>query len=159
MSLALTCPRCSVALEPQRLDAKTVWSCASCAGLAVNLAALRRDVESQVVNALWQLARKSETTSLPCPSCRQALRLIHYAEDTVALEADLCTSCQLIWLDHGELDSIRRRYAPPAPPRASIPRAASPNFSDIKRTDDLSSIGTAADLVDVVLNIIWTTLR
>jgi Zn-finger nucleic acid-binding protein len=159
MSFALTCPRCAVALAPQLLDTKTVWSCSSCAGHAINLAALRRDVESHIVNALWQLARKSEATSLPCPSCQRALRLIHYAENTVAIEADLCTSCQLIWLDHGELDGIRRRYAPPAPARTSVPRASAPNFSEIRQTDDLSGIGTAADLMDLVLNIVWSTFR
>lgn len=158
MSFALTCPRCSVALKPQRLDDKTVWSCTSCAGLAINLAALRTDVEQPIVNALWQLARKSETTSLPCPSCRQSLRLIHYAQGTVTLEADLCISCQLVWLDHGELDAIRRRPAP-VPPRPVPPRTSQPDFSDIKSTDDLRSIGTAADLVDMVLRVIWSTFH
>lgn len=159
MTRRLSCPRCSVALTPERLDSKTAWLCGSCAGLAINLAALRSDVEQQVVNALWQLARKSTAAALACPSCRQDLRLIHYTDHNVAsLEADLCMSCQLIWLDHGELDAIRRRYAP-SPQRPSQPRASQPSFAEIKSTDDLRTIGSAADLVDFVLRIIWSTFH
>jgi Zn-finger nucleic acid-binding protein len=155
---ALACPRCSVVLKPQRLDSKTAWHCPSCAGLAINLAALRADVEQNVVGALWQLARGGAASALACPSCRRGLSLIHYADDHATLEADLCTSCQMIWLDYGELDAIRRRYTP-SPQRPVIPRASQPSLSEIKTTDDLSTIGTAADLVDFVLRVIWSTFH
>lgn len=154
----LSCPRCSVALKPERLASKTAWLCASCAGLAINLAALRTDVEPNVINALWQLARSGEASALACPSCRKGLRLIHYADDRTRLEADLCMSCQLVWLDHGELEAIHRRD-PPSPQRPSQPRASHPSFADIKATDDLRTIRSPADLVDLVLSIIWTTFR
>jgi Zn-finger nucleic acid-binding protein len=140
------------------LDTKTAWLCASCAGLAINLAALRTDVEHHVVSALWQLARNRAASALICPSCRQRLSLIHYADSHTTLEADLCLSCQMIWLDHGELDAIRRRYIPSAPHPAQA-RASQPSLGDIKVTDDLRTIGTPADLVDLVLSIIWTTFR
>jgi Zn-finger nucleic acid-binding protein len=152
----LSCPRCSVALKPQRLDSKTAWLCASCAGLAINLAALRADVDQQIVNALWQLGRNGTTTALPCPSCKRGLSLIHYADNHATLEADLCMSCQLVWLDRGELDAIRRRYTPSAP-RPSQPRTSLPGISEIKTTDDMRTIGSAADLVDLVVRIIWST--
>jgi len=160
MTYALSCPRCSVALKPRRLDSKTAtgWRCLSCEGLAINLAALRTSVEHTIVNALWQLARNGEPSALACPSCRKTLSVIHYADDRAILEADLCTSCQLIWLDHGEIDAIRRR-TPPSVPRPVDPRASQPNFSEIKPVDDLSGIGAAGDLVDHVLRIIWSTFR
>jgi hypothetical protein len=64
----------------------------------------------------------------------------------------------MIWLDYGELDTLRTRYgaraAQPEPPRISVP-----GIADLKAADDLSGIGTPADLVDRVLNIIWTTFR
>jgi len=158
MTKALSCPRCSIALKPQRLDSKTAWQCGSCEGLAINLAALRTNVEHTVVNAMWQLARGGEPSALPCPSCRHNLRLIHYADNRASLEADLCTSCQLIWLDHGELEAIRSRAAPLVP-RPVVPRTSQPSFSEIKRADDLSGIGTAADLVNLVVRIIWSTFH
>ena len=160
MSFALSCPRCSVALKPRRLESKTgtAWRCLSCEGLAINLAALRLSVEHTIVNALWQLARNGGPSALACPSCRKTLSVIHYADDRASLEADLCTSCQLIWLDHGELDAIRRRGAPSIA-RPVEPQASQPNFSEIKPVDDMRGIGAVADLVDHVMRIIWSTFR
>jgi len=140
------------------LDSKTAWLCASCAGLAINLAALRTDVEQHVVNALWQLARNGQPSALTCPSCRRGLSLIHYADSHATLEADLCLSCQLVWLDHGELDAIRRRY-PQSPQRPSQPLASQPSFAEMKAIDDLHAIGSPADLVDFVLRVIWSTFH
>lgn len=154
----LSCPRCSVALKPQRADSKTTWLCASCAGLAINLATLRADGGQSVVNALWQLARNGKTSALACPSCKRGLSLIHYADDHADLEADLCLSCQLVWLDHGELEAIRKRYTPSAP-RPVVPPASLPAIHEIKTADDLQTIGTAADLVDLVMRIIWSTFH
>jgi Zn-finger nucleic acid-binding protein len=156
---ALACPRCSVTLKAQRLDLKTAWLCESCAGLAINLAALRSDVEHPIVSALWQLARKSTATSLPCPSCKQALRLIHYMDGGTTLEADLCLSCQMIWLDYGEIDAIRSRN-PASSARPVQPQPALSGLAEkFEPADDLRGIGTAADVVDRVLRIIWSTFH
>jgi Zn-finger nucleic acid-binding protein len=157
MTSALTCPHCAVALQPKKLGEKIAWTCPACSGISFNLAVLRDEIDSAVVAQFWQLARSAPSAAVHCPSCRRALRLIAHRTVRVSLDADICVPCQLVWLDGGELDLIQQ--AAPRRKPARIVRRSTPALDRVVNAPlGPSSSGGAGDVLDMIINIIFTSV-
>ena len=83
------------------------WKCATCSGMAANLAVLRKSLGAETVRQFWLKATKESTPSIrKCPSCAQRLR--EFATDLNAqrIRLDLCRGCQFMWFDRNELEAF-----------------------------------------------------
>ncbi len=122
-----SCPACKVLLERTHLDFGVVWVCPRCGGRAVTVSLLRRKVQRQFINSIWQKVRSdSESKPRPdrlCPACRRPLRQLTDYGISGPLELDACRSCQFIWFDPGEREQLPTDQdtlpaAPPLPDKA-----------------------------------------
>ena len=117
MDGGLVCPECASRLRAQAVGAKRGWSCAVCSGVLLNLGVVRTQISEQVARDFWSLARSAPASKRSCPSCRRALCQIEHALAAASVELELCTACQLIWFDQGELEQLGpiRASEPPKP--------------------------------------------
>lgn len=106
------CPNDGEHLVPARGRTGLRWSCPSCSGVAFALPVARHEIDSALLRSLWQRARAATAgNARACPDCRGAMR------ELAAREADgplleVCTTCHLLWLDAGELESVARPDSP-----------------------------------------------
>jgi membrane associated rhomboid family serine protease len=95
-----------------------VWACPSCAGRAIALAVVRRQVPAGVARELWERARAPGTRPIdatPCPACMRVMaRAPLVLGDDDPLAVDVCAPCHLVWFDPGEAEAL----PPPAPTAA-----------------------------------------
>jgi Zn-finger nucleic acid-binding protein len=121
---ALACPRCGTALTSFREPQGLTFACAECAGHAEGVSVLRKRLEADAVNDLWQRALTVRARNgLPCPSCRWAMAEVAFqAEDREAV-VDACDRCLLVWFDAKERDALPARPPPPEPERLSAAAA------------------------------------
>jgi Zn-finger nucleic acid-binding protein len=107
------CPACSSALNRTSGPSGIVWVCPGCKGRAINISLLRRQLNQQHVNRLWQTVLESEVrTERKCPSCEKPMVEVPLTPPPDPLVLDACRSCQFVWFDASELEKI-----PPAPPK------------------------------------------
>ena len=120
----LTCPKCETLLKQTKTEKGMLWLCETCAGLAVNVAVLRKYLAVEVVREFWLKAtNESQLSDRKCPSCAQKLREFTVGEYNRQVQLDLCKMCQLIWFDRNELEmfqgtegvrsDIKRHFATP----------------------------------------------
>ena len=111
----MNCIRCGHLLKNKLQDGKLVFQCEHCNSLGVTISALRGLASGeQFVNALWHRAKFSANTlGEICPCCKRRMSLIaiQNPETGDSVEIDVCTSCQFIWFDPGELESSPRKAA------------------------------------------------
>ena len=101
------CPACSSALKRVTAPAGIVWICPNCKGRAVNVSLLRRLVERQQFNRLWQTAWDAAVhTDRKCPSCQKPMVEVPLRPPPDPLVLDACKPCQFIWFDASELEKI-----------------------------------------------------
>jgi len=63
------------------------------------------EIERQGATVVDHTQRRS------CPKCRDQVMMRHFVSVKRQVEVDECPACGGIWLDHGELGSIRTQYA------------------------------------------------
>lgn len=154
MAEGLSCPHCAIPLQPRRFGEKIAWTCATCSGVAFNLAVLRAEVDSATVAQFWSAARKAPMGSARCPSCRKGLRLVTHRTVRASLDVDLCVPCQLVWLDGGELEVINQ-----GAPRRSVPRRPSrPSATRMDLSYSAPPQSSVGDVLDLVINIVFTSV-
>lgn len=111
MSHVEVCPRCGIGLVP--VADPVGYRCERCGGHAFALGQLRRVVDGDAVNALWQAARAGDAVDGDgCPSCRRSMATVR----THDVDLDVCGTCQIVWFDAGETHRLPPR--PPEPPPA-----------------------------------------
>ncbi len=105
-----TCPVCNVQMQRTPLDFGVVWTCPQCNGRAATVSLLRRNVQREFVNSVWQKVRSDSDSKLRndrrCPSCSTPMRQITDTGITGPLELDACRNCQFFWFDHGEREQL-----------------------------------------------------
>lgn len=85
------------------------WVCGRCAGCAVTMANLRKGVQHQYLQDVWnRTVGQSQNTLLRCPACAA---MMHTVPTMDGPEIDLCRKCQTIWFDAGELSALPRPSA------------------------------------------------
>ena len=108
------CPACHTPLVRHRNAIGIFWSCESCSGNAFTLGPLRRFLDKDTVNNMWQDARAKEPDSFrACPSCEKSMRLCSAKGEYRDEELDICVTCQMVWFDHAELNSLPRLTSDP----------------------------------------------
>ena len=101
----MVCPSCRSRLVSTQLKQGVTWVCPTCAGRAVTLSLLRRLVSRDFLNRLWQSARYGHGVGQrPCPSCVRAMTEVSGSSASGAPKLDVCTRCQIVWFDAGELE-------------------------------------------------------
>ena len=77
---------------------------------------------AKFVNTLWQLAYHGKNDSqAACPVCCKTARLIQLPLGETSLELDICCTCQMIWFDPQELETLP---LPQPAPKNELPQKA-----------------------------------
>ncbi len=105
------CPRCGGRLKKDFYYGKICYRCTRCNGISASVAMIRSLSKSRdFANYLWQKALKSNSSYLYCPVCRKPMRqIVQNINEDMALELDVCCSCQSVWFDAGELEAVPRK--------------------------------------------------
>jgi Zn-finger nucleic acid-binding protein len=135
---ARPCPLCSAPLATALLDGSyAVEHCVRCGGLLMpraifaEAARARRAQEHGPPAAPVPLDRRELERTVPCPSCRTPMD-VHPYHGPGNVVIDGCVRCDVVWLDHGELQQITdapgsdrggRRPAPGGTSAEPAPRA------------------------------------
>ena len=91
------------------------WRCPSCEGRMMTLAYLRRKLQRDFVNALWQKARNNkEQRKRDCPVCQKKMVETMTPATDRGLLLDVCLNCQSVWFDPTEYEQA------PEIPKASL---------------------------------------
>jgi Zn-finger nucleic acid-binding protein len=108
------CPACSSALDRTSGPSGIVWVCPNCKGRAVNISLLRRQLNPQHFNRMWQTVLEAELhTDRKCPACEKPMVEVPITPPPDPLVLDACRPCQFVWFDASELEKIPK--APPKP--------------------------------------------
>jgi Zn-finger nucleic acid-binding protein len=155
---ALPCVRCAGKLSIAQLDdAHEVQYCATCRG-----ALMPRPTFADVVYARRTWATGRPETPLPldpeelqravkCPACAARMSTHpYYGPGNVIM--DSCDSCNLVWLDFGELKRIADAPGPDRGGRKIQPRATSDALLPAERSALAASDGPP-NLLDVLLDL------
>jgi membrane associated rhomboid family serine protease/Zn-finger nucleic acid-binding protein len=111
-----TCPSCQLPLKETHTAHGIFWSCDTCGGRAVTVELLRRTFTPECINPLWLHALRGEgTRGRACPECRKPMLTVALS-DKAAVDVDVCQHCHFVWFDAGEVDTLKPRPVPPAPP-------------------------------------------
>ncbi len=143
MNDAYRCPSCSQELVKTNSGVGLLWVCSGCEGRAVTLSFLRRGVETDFLNQVWQQARASHATQKlghrACPGCSQKMPLVVVpTSDDEQLVLDVCPLCQFIWLDAGEIAQL--------PIKTAAPESVKPDLSpEAKEAVALAQVEAWAD--------------
>jgi len=152
----MLCPRCGQPLRWEKRPRGALWRCPRCAGVAANLAVLRRHLGEEVTRGFWRRANQASVPSCRvCPSCSQALREFVAFHEQQSLRLDLCRPCQLMWFDRGELEAFpESKQAPPTEidRQIAIARVEAESAAE-------EETHRFASYVDVGLNVIMLLLR
>ena len=85
-----------------------LWLCETCAGVAVNVAVLRKYLDVKIVRKFWfKATHEGQPSDRKCPSCEQILNEFTVGEYNRKVQLDLCKMCQLIWFDRNELEMFQ----------------------------------------------------
>lgn len=145
------CPRCAEGIELARCDYEGFFTqtCPECRGFLLspmNLRGIERKQETE------QETLREESTEIAdspmdvyCPKCRKKMQK-QRAPHGLAFKIDLCSQCNLIWLDNGELEAIQIAYEQsPAGQEALELRKRMENMSDERREEMEKNIAKAKD--------------
>jgi Zn-finger nucleic acid-binding protein len=114
------CPVCRLPLSSAEVEGETVCYCDRCRGFLTPLDAFSRIVSKRRVrhpspeNNAEPFDPLDLERVLTCPNCQQHMEAHPYFGGGNAV-VDTCESCQLIWLDAGELNLIGRYARHPGP--------------------------------------------
>lgn len=104
----MNCPHCQLELEKKFYHGFVSYRCPECGGHLMTISGLRNlSADKPFVNLLWKTAcyGYSEQGAV-CGNCSGTMRKVTLPLERVALELDVCRSCQIIWFDPAELERI-----------------------------------------------------
>jgi len=109
---SLACPHCATPLVDARIEGCPVRYCTSCEGVLVEMRhfmMLSEAVRARAPRGGVALPRTQQPgeRTLSCPGCGQPM-LSHLFGGPGNLVLDTCETCQVNWLDPGELQRIAR---------------------------------------------------
>jgi Zn-finger nucleic acid-binding protein len=100
-----------------------MWRCEKCDGRAVGLQLLRRTFTAESINPLWLHAIHNEGNFVkPCPSCGNAMIEVALLNCS-GIRVDVCRTCEFVWFDAGETQSLQVPPTPKPPPNP-VPQEA-----------------------------------
>lgn len=101
------CPNCKVKLAKHTGPAGVFWACPACGGRTATVAFLRKVVPREIINVLWQAARRGgQVRKRPCPSCGRRMPEIPIPAGVDTINLDVCPPCQFIWFDSAEYERL-----------------------------------------------------
>ena len=113
----MNCPACDATLFPVKAGDITVDVCASgCGGAWFDDREIKRFDEPHEFKAEMVFIappgapRAKRLTARPCPTCSDQILCRRYFDPKAEVEVDQCLKCSGIWLDTGELRTIRSQY-------------------------------------------------
>ena len=102
----MDCPSCHVPLLETRVPPFVVWKCRKCSGCAATIGALRSGIRDAFLQKAWNRAvGHGRIGHRKCPSCAGFMRVLPINGPDI----DLCTKCQMMWFDPGELETFPKR--------------------------------------------------
>ncbi len=136
----VACPICAEYLVAGALDDTRIVYCEQCRGVLIENDAFAEVVCSRRVEYTGSdhvpvpIDPAQYERKLACPRCSRRMETHPYhGPGSVAI--DTCSSCHLIWLDHGEIASIERAPGQRRVPTSSYGSSSSPSSSDEKKSD------------------------
>jgi Zn-finger nucleic acid-binding protein len=105
--LQLKCLDCKTSLLPKRYKGELWYSCQTCAASFASVQSFATVLNEYEFNKLKAEIRRAQILSTDhCPQCqKQMMKVI----DLVKINhVEACTSCQMVWLDPGEGEKIKR---------------------------------------------------
>jgi predicted RNA-binding Zn-ribbon protein involved in translation (DUF1610 family) len=110
ISREMTPSRCPDCGGPLLAEEGGRWLCPDCGGAAEARHTL---VDETVAGTADGLASASGGGRRRCPACGQAMAVARVATDPAGgTDVDLCTTCDLVWLDAGDRDRLPLRLSP-----------------------------------------------
>jgi len=106
----VACPRCGESLVKRVTQPGFVYVCPECEGRHVAIPVLRKaGARGDFLNRVWLDAKHEDVERLlRCPHCHAAMAQVTARAGDHALDLDVCTYCNAIWFDHGELRAVPR---------------------------------------------------
>ncbi|MFM7180561.1 MAG: rhomboid family intramembrane serine protease [Verrucomicrobiales bacterium] len=89
------------------------YECPTCGGRSVALAMARRQFDADVMKNLWlavkEVAPVHSREAIDCPYCKKKMHPLEIADGTNGFQIDVCRTCQALWLDKDESESMPAR--------------------------------------------------
>lgn len=122
----MKCLKCHKVLRKASYYGLRCFYCTDCRGVFFTLSGLRTLVnDRQLVNRLWAQAKYGYAADGKyCLCCNHLMKKVFMdLPEGGRVELDLCTGCQMVWFDAGELYEVPV-YEPPEDPEKSLPPEA-----------------------------------
>ena len=100
---ATTCPTCDRPIPPPG------ETCLRCGGFSASWGLFKREMDPAQAALLWKQAKAAEgDPERPCPVCRLFMHpfSLKTPDGTLSVRLDLCTGCQTLWFDQGEVEAL-----------------------------------------------------
>ena len=111
------CPVCAQELIKKQSEFGLFWTCEGCQNWLISLSILRKTIEADFFNRLWQEVRNSgQGQGTDCPLCSKPMNQVFMETTEDPLAFLICKSCNVSWLSPAE------RAAMPVQP-APVPKA------------------------------------
>lgn len=104
-SMRRTCPRDRTPLVERKLTGVTIDECPKCGGAFFDKKEVGKATGDKDLGRYLARIHGKSNSPIVCPACGQLMDLDRIAD----VEIDHCTSCEGVWLDHGELDRLVQR--------------------------------------------------
>jgi Zn-finger nucleic acid-binding protein len=155
----ITCPLCNIPLDLAIFDDHyRGHQCSNCKGILFNRGTFRKTLEARRAKAASPaepVTRASETElgrQVFCPKCKQRMSTHHYLGPGNII-IDTCHTCDLIWLDYGELN---KAVSAPGNDRGSAHREQTVFLLDeMKKREKKDWNQQEIDLLDFIKKILW----
>ncbi len=109
------------------------YGCTNCAGHMIHFNPLKKLIGETDFAELLKVSEHAPKALRPCPSCDKKLRALVHTEGQLHMELDVCMTCQLLWLDQGEIIDFKNLKASRLKVQMSPARLESYN-EDLKTT-------------------------
>jgi Zn-finger nucleic acid-binding protein len=110
------CPVCRVDLVPLDYEGVRLHHCPDCRGYLVaadRLKCIERGDRTSIDKLKAEATEEFGASSgdvLQCPRCRLRMRKQSLGLPVLDLDCDICSACDLVWLDGGELAMLQLSY-------------------------------------------------
>lgn len=108
--MSIKCPKCNDDLKEIKISKVLIDRCDNCKGLWFDdkeLSAILKDFKfHEGENNRENIFQNDITAKNKCPKCNIPLKIVNSLSIS-ELEIDICSKCSGIWLDYGELNTIK----------------------------------------------------